>query len=591
MSSDILFRKYPSNPHVIDVFVMKTTPIHRSIALDDTNWLPNWYSSSAKHAVNKRIRSQVSEGIDRGGFRDDRGWCDGRTAAYAIPQLCGLIPHAEQLDLSREEIKRSISEALDFCLRRQAPDGRLDLHGTYSPNEAGFPLPAMAAAYRLLPGIAPDVFDLIAERLQEFMSKAAEAVLAGDAYSANHRWAAAAAPLAAVHRLFPDDRYLAKIDEYLADGIDCDKDGFWFEERSPNYNTVANHGMLILADEIGRPDLLDHVIKNCQLSLSFVQPNGEADTSYSHRQDRGKSGRPAGDYRVVRRAALASGDGRLTSLAQQLRHDRPNEALMPLPLEWLEHPGEMPPPEPISKRFEIHWPNRHLARWCDRATAMTLAADPGDHFFDTVLDQWGGDKRSEDWLHLHHGSVVIQSVRLELANVGSIRPSQLIRVGPRHYELSENCEGWDHIAHFRPGSPKVRMKHRRQASVSVMADSTGLRLQIHSTSPDHLYASLRVFVRAGAHADGIGKLRAGAHYNVTSSSLVLHHGTDAISITGLPSSELSAPPPAPTRIPTLLEGHCACLSLGLRMPVDLDLAISPRTRQRKSRGINAVVTK
>jgi len=86
-------------------------------------------------------------------------------------------------------------------------------------------MPGLAEGYRRfskLPG-NPFAADLV--NLKEFLLRGAEAVLHGSAYTANHRWTAACAPLAAVHSLWPDSRYLAKIEDYLADGIDCDEDG------------------------------------------------------------------------------------------------------------------------------------------------------------------------------------------------------------------------------------------------------------------------------------------------------------------------------------------------------------------------------
>ncbi|MEM6331988.1 MAG: hypothetical protein AAF823_01465 [Planctomycetota bacterium] len=433
----------------------------------------------------------------------------GRDAAYTLAGLCGAACHGEALAIDRCVLGDTIDRGFDFLLDRQAPDGRLDLHGVYSANEAGFPLPALAVAYRHLEHRDAVLFGRIADRMQAFMVRAADAVVAGDAYSANHRWAAAAGPLAAVHRLFPADRYIEKVHDYLADPIDCEADGFWFEERSPNYNMVANHGLLVLADELDRPDLVELVVQSCKLVLRFLQPNGEADSSFSFRQDRGQPDCPAAAYRVARRAAIASGDGQLTSLADQVRDARNNATLMPMTLEWLEHPGDMPEPETIETRFDAYWPDRQIARRREGVTALTLAADPGEHFFDTVLDSWGGVKRSEDWFHLHHGGIVLQSVRLELSRLGSVRPVALERLSSTRYRLADHADGWGHIAHFRPGSPAVRMPHRYGGQIEVNIDPACIDLAMDFESPDVIQSSLRFFVRAGVEVEGIGRLQAG----------------------------------------------------------------------------------
>ena len=162
----------------------------------------------------------------------------------------------------------------------------------------------------------PDLFAEIKDDLKLYITRACEAVLAGAAYTANHRWTAAAAPLAAAYTLWPDERYIKKIDDYLSDGFDCDEDGFWYEERSPNYNTVANEGVIVYR-RLPQTSLScwQPFLRNFQFLLKMVQPNGEIDSSFSHRQDRNAADRPICNYRTARRAAQLTGDGRYTTLA------------------------------------------------------------------------------------------------------------------------------------------------------------------------------------------------------------------------------------------------------------------------------------
>ena len=169
-----------------------------------------------------------------GGFADGEfgGWCDGREAAYRLARLIAGACWGDLIDVDHKALAEAIRRAAKFIVRRQSPDGQMDLGGYYSPNEAGFPVPGLVAAYKHLSNADPELFQDIAADLKQFIQRAAEAVLAGSAYTANHRWTAASAPLAAAHSLWPDARYLAKIQDYLSDGIDCDADGFWYKEPS-----------------------------------------------------------------------------------------------------------------------------------------------------------------------------------------------------------------------------------------------------------------------------------------------------------------------------------------------------------------------
>ncbi len=257
----------------------------------------------------------VDGSVNDGGFAWEwPGWYDGRHAAFVLSRLMGIRGWAGEVPCGVAQLDEAIHRATAFIRRRQAPDGALDLSGAYSPNEVGFPMPGLAAGYRRLSKLPGNQFAEDLEKLKEFLLRGAEAILNGSAYTANHRWAAACAPLAAVHSLWPDSRYLAKIEDYLADGIDCDEDGCWYEERSPNYNMVANNGLAIMADCLGRAELFDPVVRNLHLMLHCLQPNGEIDSSFSHRQDRAAPHYGV-SYSIARRCALITGDGRFTTFA------------------------------------------------------------------------------------------------------------------------------------------------------------------------------------------------------------------------------------------------------------------------------------
>lgn len=545
-------------------------------AISANGSLPAWFVQIARPDLLHRIESQVRDGgEDHGGFPSpSTGWTTGVTVAFELGVLLGARCHADALSLDASDLDAAAVAAMSFLERRQAPDGRLDLRGAYTPNEAGFPLPALAAAYRHLPHQAPDLFDRLAPRLKSFMTRAAEALLNGHAYSANHRWVSIAAPLAVVHNLFPDERYPAKITDYLADGIDCDEDGFWYVERSSIYNMVANHAMLVLAEALDRPGLFDHALRSCRLATRMIQPNGEADTSFSFRQDRAEPCHAPAIYRIARRAAMLSGDGTLTTLAELVREETCLNRLMPMTLEWLDHPGDMPPTEPLPDRYEQFLGQGSIARWRDQGTAVTLTSDPGDHFFDTVLDPWGGYKRSEDWIHVHHRGVVLQSIRLELAEPAAIQPRNLETIGGGRYRLTGESAGWPHTVHFRPESPQITMPHRETHEVHVGIDAKGLDIQLTCDSPDILWATLRLHVREGVNVPGIGKLQAGDHHWWSGDEVALRGEEGAIVIRGLPVPQFTTTEPKPSKIRTArLSEHCACLSVAMRLPVDLHLRV------------------
>ena len=164
---------------------------------------------------------QVATGPDEGALPElpppshFDGWHNGRNTAYMLTRLLEAWIHPPADGMPDVDFATVATRALGFLERRQSPDGRLDLGGSYSPNEAGFATTGLAFLWKSLEAVAAEEFR---ERLRNFLLRCGEAVLAGQAYTANHRWTAACAPLAALHALWPDERYIEKIEGYLADG-------------------------------------------------------------------------------------------------------------------------------------------------------------------------------------------------------------------------------------------------------------------------------------------------------------------------------------------------------------------------------------
>ncbi len=96
------------------------------------------------------LDAQVIDGsaVD-GAFDEHRtGWYDGRYAALTLARLMAAWISREALNADSSRLEEAMQRALAFLLRRQAPDGRLDLAGAYSPNEVGFTLPGLCAGFR-----------------------------------------------------------------------------------------------------------------------------------------------------------------------------------------------------------------------------------------------------------------------------------------------------------------------------------------------------------------------------------------------------------------------------------------------------------
>src|SRR5690606_10315045 len=132
--------------------------------------------------------------------------------------------------------------------------------------------------------------------------------------------------------------------------------------------------------------------------------------------------------------------------------------LVPLLLQLDARPGPLPEPRALPDRYEAHFARTGQVRFRLPRTAVSFSADPGGHFFDTVRDQWGGGRRSDEWFHLHHGGVVVESLIIAGAGMQNVQPGVLHRVEAGRYELEANQPGWEHTLHFAPGSPRVPVR-------------------------------------------------------------------------------------------------------------------------------------
>ena len=137
------------------------------------------------------------------------------------------------------------------------------------------------------------------KQLEIFIRRAAGAIAVGGIHTPNHRWVATGA-LAAAYQLFAEPAYLRRIDEWLAEGIDCNADGEYTELSNGVYNRVTNRALLMAAEALNRPELFDPVRRNLEMMMYCVHPDGEIVTDYSRRQDRNTKARLNGFYMPYR---------------------------------------------------------------------------------------------------------------------------------------------------------------------------------------------------------------------------------------------------------------------------------------------------
>ncbi len=271
--------------------------IRREIALDTR--VDERFVSAVIRSADARATS-ILDGIDH----PDTAHLPHRTLASRIKLLaaCCVTPESRYRD---SILALDVARQLATHLTAQQGKSGLFVGGdnVNSPPDSAFSLNDLADAAALLAraGVpdgsaatlesAAQVATLVAGlelQLKEIADAAKPALLTGGVHTPNHRWEISAA-LARLARAWPDPDLRARADEWLAEGIDIDSDGF-YSERSPNYAAyVSNPALLVIGDVFDLPELHDLVERNLSLTLDLIRPDGSVETIQSRRQDQNHS--------------------------------------------------------------------------------------------------------------------------------------------------------------------------------------------------------------------------------------------------------------------------------------------------------------
>lgn len=177
-----------------------------------------------------------------------------------------------------------LNQAANILLKEQYSDGTLDASGNrQSPPDTAFILEYICPAAAILKNNKQSELAPLKDKLKKFMLNAGEAMITGGVHTPNHRWVICAA-LANLNFLYPDDRYVRRIDEWLAEGIYINEDGH-YAERSGIYSAVIDKALITMARLLNRPQLLEIVNKNLTTYFYYTEPNGDLITVDSKRQD------------------------------------------------------------------------------------------------------------------------------------------------------------------------------------------------------------------------------------------------------------------------------------------------------------------
>jgi len=299
----------------------------------------------------------------------------GGTANFISVLVCALCAPGSKY-FNAPELAQPLRLAAAYIINAQHPDGTVDNYETnfHSNPNLAFILELVCPPCELLRSSSLSVYRAIADELGVFITRGADGLVTGGIHTPNHRWVVCSA-LALANALFPNPRYLARIDQWLAETIDLDPDGQYTEKSTTVYSPTVDNSLVHLARLLNRPALYEPVRRNLEMTLFYVHPDGEVVTEASRRQDRNTRGSMARYYYSYRVLALQDGNGRFAALCRQIEQTaRTQISILPALLTQSDLNRPLPPDAPLPTNYAQVFAYSNLARIRRGARSGTILA-------------------------------------------------------------------------------------------------------------------------------------------------------------------------------------------------------------------------
>lgn len=207
----------------------------------------------------------------------------GRKAASDFATLTASYCCTTSKYYRNNDIVTKLAILIQEMQKYQTEDGTVNIGNLESPPDTAFLLEPLSVAAFLLAKNNTSATSDVEKKLKTFIEKAAAALVTGGVHTPNHRWVICAA-LARVNKIYPDKKYIDRIEDWLGEGIYIDSDGH-YPERSRLYGGVENNSMLTMGRLLNKEALFEPVRKSLTSTYYYMEPNGELVTTDSRRQD------------------------------------------------------------------------------------------------------------------------------------------------------------------------------------------------------------------------------------------------------------------------------------------------------------------
>jgi hypothetical protein len=219
------------------------------------------------------------------------------------------------------------------------------------------------------------------------------------------------AALARLNELYPNKKYLDRIEAWMEEGIFMDEDGH-YPERSSLYSHVENNSLITMARLLNKPQLYQYVRKNLNLLYYYMEPNGDLVSNDSRRQDQYKPLSALPYYIHYRYMANLDGNGKMAAIAKQIESIKGYEQNFNYQslFHILENPlilQKMPELKEPEANYTKLIATSHLLRIREKNTTLTLFGG-----IDWPLVVASGRSNSPNFFSFRHGKAILKYLRL-----------------------------------------------------------------------------------------------------------------------------------------------------------------------------------
>ncbi len=335
-----------------------------------------------------------------------------RLIAYNIATLAAAYSAKDSVYYHHKAVVEKLDILVKFLAAAQSEDGTVNAGNLESPPDTAFLIEILGPAASIMRRDHSSDLQEVQQELKQIMLRAGEGLVTGGVHTPNHRWVISAA-LAQINHLYPNRKYLDRINDWLGEGVFTDADGH-YPERSGIYSGVENAALITIARLTGKAYLYQAIRKNLSMYAYYIEANGDLVGNDSRRQDQYEfAAKPATTlYLSYRYMAIHDQDKHFSAIARMLETtDSFNKDILSRALfNFLEDAilqQQLPAATPLPDRYEKLFSTSHLLRIKDNNTSVTLFGG-----VDWPLIIASGRSNSPDFFSYRKGNAILKYMRL-----------------------------------------------------------------------------------------------------------------------------------------------------------------------------------